>query len=92
MSFQAYLDNIEAKTGITPQGFVDMAKEKGFDEHTKAGEILQWLAADYELGRGHGMAIVYVIKNGSQIADTHVNSGGSHSDPSSTLRLNGKGK
>lgn len=27
MSFQAYLDNIEAKTGKTPNEFIAMAKE-----------------------------------------------------------------
>ena len=29
MSFQAYLDNIEAKTGLTPRRFVELAAEKG---------------------------------------------------------------
>lgn len=90
MSFQAYLDNVEQKTGVTPQGFIDQAKAKGFDGSTKAGEILKWLADDYELGRGHGMAIVHVIKNGAAISNKHVNSGGVHSDPSNTLELDGK--
>ena len=31
MSFQAYLDNIEAKTGKTPNQFIAMAKEKSYD-------------------------------------------------------------
>ena len=31
MSFQAYLDNIQAKTGKTPAEFRAMAVEKGFD-------------------------------------------------------------
>ncbi|TXG76806.1 DUF4287 domain-containing protein [Patescibacteria group bacterium] len=90
MSFQAYLDNIEAKTGKTPQQFIDEAATKGFGKETKAGEILQWLADEYDLGRGHGMALVHVIKNGAQISDRHVNSGGTHSDPSNTLKLDGK--
>jgi hypothetical protein len=30
MSFQAYLDNIEAKTGLNPIAFVQKAEEKGF--------------------------------------------------------------
>jgi len=89
MSFQAYLDNIEEKTGKTPNEFLALAKEKGFDENTKAGEILNWLKEEFDLGRGHGMAIVYIIKNGSKIGDKHVNSDGSHSDPSNTLRLDG---
>ena len=60
MSFQAYLDNIEQKTGKTPQEFIDMAKSKGYDDPaTKAGVILEWLKEDSGLGRGHGMAIVH---------------------------------
>lgn len=92
MSFQAYLDNIESKTGRTPQQFIDEAHAKGFGVDTKAGEIVQWLADDYELGRGHAMALVHVIKHGAVISDKHVNSGRAHSDPSNTLKLNGKGK
>lgn len=93
MSFQAYLDNIEEKTGKTPNELIALAKEKGFDKKdTKATEILSWLKEDFGLGRGHGMAVVYIIKNGAQIGDKHVNSGGVHSDPSNTLNLNGKKK
>lgn len=89
MSFQAYLDNIEEKTGKTPREFMDMAKLKGFDATTKAGEILSWLKDEYALGRGHGMALVHVIKKGAEIGEKHVNSGGAHSDSSSTLFLDG---
>ena len=92
MSFQAYLDNIEAKTGKTPQQFIDEAASRGFDKSTKAGEIVKWLADEYGLGRGHAMALVHVIKNGSTISDKHVNSGGTHNDPSNVLKLNGKDK
>lgn len=91
MSFQAYLDNIEEKTGKTPNEFIAIAKEKGFDApETKAGAIIQWLKDDYGLGRGHAMAIVHIIKNGAQISDKHVESGGTHSDPTNTLELDGK--
>jgi len=92
MSFQAYLDNIEEKTGKTSNEFIAMAKAKGFDKDTKAGEILAWLRDDHALGRGHGMALVYVIKNGAKIGEKHVNSGGTHSDSSDTLILTGKKK
>lgn len=67
-----------------------MAKAKGFGNDTKAGEILAWLKDDYGLGRGHGMALIYVIKNGAKIGDKHINSGKAHSDPSDTLILTGK--
>lgn len=89
MSFQAYLDNIEEKTGKTPIEIIDLAKEKGFTAETKAGEIITWLKEEFDLGRGHAMAIVHIIKNGDQIDNKHVNSGGTHSDESNTLRLDG---
>lgn len=56
MSFQAYLDNIEAKTGKTPADFKKIAEEKGFmkegelNPSTKAAEIVAWLKADFGLG------------------------------------------
>lgn len=89
MSFQAYLDKAEEKTGLTPQQIVDRAHERGFTADTKSGEILAWLADELGLGRGHGMALVHVIKNGPQISDKHVGSDGSHRDASTTLRLDG---
>jgi len=89
MSFQVYLDNIETKTGKTPQQLIDIATAKGYDKDTKAGEIIDWLKIDYDLGRGHAMALYYVIKNGTTISDKHVNSGGAHSDESNKLRLDG---
>jgi hypothetical protein len=89
MSFQAYLDNIEKKTGKTPNEFIALAKAKGFNSDTKAGEIIAWLKADFELGHGHAMALVHVIKNGPKIGDKHVGSEGSHGDDSDTLRLDG---
>ncbi len=91
MSFQAYLDNIEQKTGKTPEEFIAIAKTKGFDSpDTKAGAIIAWLKEDFDLGRGHAMAIVHIIKNGPQISDKHVGSKGAHSDPTNKLELKGK--
>lgn len=89
MSFQAYLDTIEKKTGKTPDELLALAKEKGFTSETKAGEVVDWLKEDYELGRGHAMAFYHVLKNGAQISDKHVGSGGTHADDSNTLRLDG---
>ncbi|WP_119696603.1 DUF4287 domain-containing protein [Microbacterium halotolerans] len=91
MSFQAYLDAVEDKTGLTPRQLVEIARGRGFDEPTvKAGAILDWLKADYGLGRGHGMALVHVIKKGTTIDSKHVGSSGSHRDESDTLWLDGK--
>ena len=91
MSFQAYLDTIEDKTGRTPRQLLDEAKDRGFDApDVKAGTILEWLKEDYGLGRGHGMALVHVIKKGPKISDRHVGSSGSHGDASDPLWLDGK--
>lgn len=91
MSFQAYLDTIEDKTGLTPRQLMTLAQERGFqDPGTKAGQILAWLKEDYGLGRGHGMALAHVIKNGPKIDAKHVGTTGSHSDDSDTLWLDGK--
>ena len=63
MSFQAYLDNIEEKTGKTPNDLIKIAKEKGFDDpKTKAGDIITWLKEDFDLGHGHAMAIYALLK------------------------------
>ena len=91
MSFQAYLDKIEDKTGLTPRQFVDLAHEKGLDApEVKAQQIVDWLAADYDLGRGHAMALVHVIKKGPKIDAKHVGINGTHRDDSDTLWLDGQ--
>jgi hypothetical protein len=68
MSFQAYLDSIETKTGKSPDDFKRLAEKKGYTENgtlragVKAGEIVAWLKEDFELGHGHAMAIVALLK------------------------------
>jgi hypothetical protein len=89
MSFQAYLDAIEKKTGQTPRQLLELARARGYDSSTKAGEIVDWLKEDFGLGRGHAMAMVHVIKNGPQISDKHVGSDGVHRDDSDMLELDG---
>lgn len=90
MSFQAYLDNIEEKTGLTPRQFIELAAQKGFiGPAVKAGEVIAWLKADYGLGRGHAMALVHVIKQGAKIDAKHVGSTGSHRDETDILWLDG---
>lgn len=91
MSFQAYLDNVEEKTGLTPRQFIELAKERGFDDPAvKSTPIVNWLKEEYGIGRGHAMALVYVIKNGPKIDSKHVGSPGTHRDESDTLWLDGK--
>ena len=64
MSFQAYLDNIEKKTGKNLDDFKKIATEKSFlvdgKLTVKATEIVNWLKTDFELG--HGMAIFAAFK------------------------------
>lgn len=85
MSFQAYLDNIEDKTGKTPNEFIAEAKKKKLTEH-KA--IIAWLKEDYRLGVGHARALAYVIQHGPKFEVRQTT--GTHRDTSGTLNLDGK--
>ncbi|BBL58905.1 DUF4287 domain-containing protein [Methylomonas koyamae] len=75
MSFQAYLDNIKAKTGMGADDFKQLATKKGFmadgklRTDVKAGQIVAWLKEDFELGHGHAMAIVAVLKGSKNEGD-----------------------
>ena len=89
MSYQAYLDAIEAKTGKTPQELLEEARSRGFGPDTKAAVVVSWLKDDYDVGRGHAMALYGVLKNGPVAPEKHVGSTGSHRDESATLRLDG---
>ncbi|GAB3807063.1 DUF4287 domain-containing protein [Micromonospora zhanjiangensis] len=91
MSFQAYLDAIEDRTGKTPRALVDEAKRRGYDAaDVKAAVVVAWLKDEYGLGRGHAMALVHVIKKGPTISTKHVGSTGSHRDATDTLWLDGR--
>lgn len=74
MTFQAYLDNIEAKTGKRPSDFRKLAAEKNWmaggslRKEIKPAQVIAWLKQDFGLGHGHAMAIVAVLK-GSMKAD-----------------------
>jgi len=68
MSFQAYLENIKLKTGKDATELRKLAEEKGFTENgqlkpdVKAGDIVNWLKGDFDLGHGHSMAIYALLK------------------------------
>ena len=85
MSFQAYLDNVEEKTGKTPNDFIAEAKEKNITEFK---DIIAWLKQDYSLGTGHARAIAYVIRNGAEFEVRQTT--GPHRDASGTLKLDGR--
>jgi hypothetical protein len=64
MTFQAYLDSIKAKTGKSPQDFKDLAEAAGvYDPDMKAEELVTWLHDEFDLGRGHSMALWAVFKS-----------------------------
>jgi len=75
MSFQAYLANIEAKTGKSTADFRALAEQKGFTDGGKlaagveAGAIVKWLNEEFQLGHGHAMAVVALLK-GSKCEDS----------------------
>lgn len=87
MSFQAYLDNIEEKTGKTPNQFIAEAKKKKL---TESKDIIAWLKKDYGLGLGHARALDHVIRHGAEFELRHTT--GTHRDASGTLRLEGKSR
>ncbi|MBR0826140.1 DUF4287 domain-containing protein [Bradyrhizobium manausense] len=68
MSFQAYLDNIQAKTGKSPDQFRKWGKDRGFSTAAglaagvKVGAIVAALKDEFGLGHGHAMAIVALLK------------------------------
>ena len=86
MTYQAYLDNIQSKTGKSPEDFIALAAKKGYlKPGVKAGEIVGWLKQDFGLGQGHAMAIVLLLRRASsppptakQALDRHFSGGRSH--------------
>jgi hypothetical protein len=84
MSFQAYLDKVEEKTGKTPNEFIEMANKKNLTEHK---DIINWLKEDYGLGLGHARAVAYVILHGAEFEVRQTT--GTHRDETGKLRLDG---
>jgi hypothetical protein len=82
MSFQAYIDNIKAKTGKSPDDFRGLAVKKGL---TKSGEIVTWLKDEFGLGHGHARAIAHLLVQPDTVAD-------SSKDKFGTLFTAGKAK
>jgi hypothetical protein len=67
MSYQAYLDSIKEKTGMTPKDFRVIAEKKGLlGSGVKAGAVVAWLKEDYGLGHGHAMAIYGTLKSAGE--------------------------
>ncbi len=77
MSFQAYLDNAEKQTGITPRGFLDLIAGRNL---TKPGEIVAWLKTEHGLGHGHATAIARLATKGPEFVAEHHTGGVLHLD------------
>jgi hypothetical protein len=70
MSFQAYIDNIKAKTGKTPDDIKQQLEKDGLlNADLKATQLVKWLKDNYELGQGHSMAIWAVFKSKGWLSD-----------------------
>ncbi|WP_066778159.1 DUF4287 domain-containing protein [Sphingomonas sp. CCH5-D11] len=75
MSFQAYLDTIEKKTGKAPADLRAMGAEKGWTSGgtlspgVKPMAIVDTLKADLRLGHGHAMAVVALLKGTKKEGD-----------------------
>lgn len=63
MTFEAYMNNIRAKTGKGPQEFFDEAVSAGvLRPDTKTMEFVAWLKGHAGLGHGHSMAVWEAFK------------------------------
>ena len=62
---QAYLDNIQAKTGKSVDDFRALADERGL---AKRGDVMDWLKTEFDLGHGHANAMTHQILN--RVEDT----------------------
>ena len=66
MTFKAYLDNIRAKTGKSPEDFLALANKKGLVKNgkivSKHSELLAWLKSEMGLGHGHANAMILYLR------------------------------
>lgn len=68
MSFQAYLSNIQEKTGKSPADFRKYASDKDWladgklRPDVKAGTVIADLKQEFGLGHGHAMALVALLQ------------------------------
>ena len=71
MSFQAYLDTIQAKTGLDADALKAAADTAGLSDGgrlkpaVKAGQVVDWGKGTMGLGHGHAMAI-YALLSGKR--------------------------
>jgi len=75
MSFQAYLDTIQKKTGKTPDDLRALGRERGWTQGdtlapgVKPMAIVATLKDEMRLGHGHAMAVVALLKGHKKEGD-----------------------
>jgi hypothetical protein len=75
MSFQAYLDTIQQKTGKTPADLRALGRERGWTQGdtlapgVKPMAIVATLKGELSLGHGHAMAVVALLKGHKKEGD-----------------------
>ncbi len=66
MTYRAYMHNIEAKTGKTPEDFWQLANKKCFIKEGKIvathAQLLKWLKSDIGLGHVHANFIITYLR------------------------------
>jgi hypothetical protein len=63
MSYQAYINAVEAKTGKSIADLRKLAKQRGLlDDGIKASAVVAWLKSTFGLGHGHAMAAYDAIR------------------------------
>ncbi len=66
MTFKAYMDNIQAKTGKTQEDFWKLAIKKHFVKQgkivAKHAELLAWLKSEIGLGHVHANFIILCLR------------------------------
>lgn len=74
MAFQAYLDNIQTKTGKEPEELAQFAKEKGLlKPGTKTGQVGAWLKEAIPLGHGMRWPFTTISKTPADCKRTLIN-------------------
>jgi len=80
MTYKAYMQNIEAKTGKSAKDFWQLANKKGFIKDDKIvathAQLLKWLKSEIGLGHVHANFIIAYLRlrtNDPKIGDKMKN-------------------
>ncbi|MEQ1768747.1 MAG: DUF4287 domain-containing protein [Devosia sp.] len=64
MTFQAYLDNIEKQTGVSPEEMVKKAVKQGLTKPgAKSRPAIDWLMSEYGLSNAYAMAVIRLLRD-----------------------------